>query len=121
MTETRPRCFIPPAADAPLAPCRYLDPSVLIEGAPVEGERIVHRSADGRFEIGIWECSPCLERVEDYPYDELMLVLTGAVEITDLDGATRTIRAGDRLVIEKGWSGLWRVTETFRKYYAIHS
>ncbi|MGH6719485.1 MAG: cupin domain-containing protein, partial [Alphaproteobacteria bacterium] len=55
-----------------------------------------------------------------YAEDELCVLLSGRVVLTDAQGAQRTFVAGDAFVVPAGFLGTWEVVETARKIYAIH-
>jgi uncharacterized cupin superfamily protein len=66
-------------------------------------------------EVGIWECSPGGWPLEEIPYTEFVYMLNGSSRITDIDGLSSEIRAGDTLILPFGWSGRWDVLEITRK------
>ena len=71
--------------------------------------------------IGVWECQPGGWPVIDRPNTEVCFVLSGTAVITDTTtGDRHRLRAGDLLVLPRGWTGRWDVTETLRKVYAIY-
>lgn len=96
------------------------------EGAPAP-ERIVRGQPrftswdiverDGLF-AGIWESTPGAWRVS-YDEWEYCHILSGHSVLTGDDGTVMTLRAGDSIVIEPGFSGVWDVIETTRKDYVI--
>jgi len=104
-----------------MEPCHYIDPKAVIEGKAIEKVHIYHTSPDERFVIGLWECSPCKEHIDSYPFDEFMVILNGAVTVTDDEGRSQTFKAGDRFVMQKGWRGTWHMTEPFKKYFVIYA
>lgn len=70
---------------------------------------------------GVWECQPGGWPVLDRPDTEVAYILSGTATITDHTTDTaHTVTAGDLLVLPRGWSGRWDVTETVRKVYAIY-
>lgn len=58
---------------------------------------------------------------ESYPYNELMILLSGRVEIEDLEGSVVTLEPGDAFIMHKGFAGTWRQLEPMVKYYLIYS
>ena len=72
---------------------------------------------DGLY-AGIWEATPGAWRVV-YDEWEYCHILSGHSILTDDDGTVTTLRAGDSIVIEPGFRGIWEVIETTRKDYVI--
>lgn len=54
-------------------------------------------------------------KLSDWPVDEVMFILEGSVEITDLDGHGQIYKAGDAFVMPKGFSGTWRQLSDIKK------
>lgn len=54
-------------------------------------------------------------RAPGMPYDEYVHLLDGALILTDADGETYEFRAGDSLVIPKGFTGTWETRGNFRE------
>ena len=106
--------------EAKMEPCAYINPEEVVEGTPEESGHIFLASADGQFLAGIWECSPCKEEIASYPANEYMHVLAGEVVITGNDGSSQSFKAGDQLVMQKGWSGTWHMTQPFKKYFVMY-
>ena len=57
---------------------------------------------------GIWEASEYSEKVEDYPYNELVIVIEGSISMLDEAGSEDRFEAGDCFFIEQGFCGEWR-------------
>lgn len=103
-----------------MEPSHYIHPDTILEGAAVERAHFFLASKDDKFFAGVWECTPCKEKVSSYPGDEFMTVLEGSVTVTDDQGITATYGVGDSFVMQKGWSGIWHMTEFFKKYFVIY-
>ena len=69
--------------------------------------------------VGVWECTPGGWTIADRPDTETMLLLRGAVTITPLGGEPVDLEEGDVVVLPRGWSGRWDVTETVRKLFVL--
>ncbi|MEE8534557.1 MAG: cupin domain-containing protein [Kiloniellales bacterium] len=102
-----------------LQPTQYVDRANLLEGDPTEQGHNFFTNARGNVMAGVWECTPCKERIDSYPVDEMMTVLAGSVTVADADGNAQTFGPGDTFVIGKGFRGTWHITETLRKFYMI--
>ncbi|MCW2567149.1 MAG: protein of unknown function cupin 3, partial [Mycobacterium sp.] len=74
---------------------------------------------DGRHQFGIWTCTPGEFRSDHRGYVEHSQILAGAAELVGDDGVTHTLRPGESVFFPDGWTGLWRITETIRKTFAI--
>lgn len=70
-------------------------------------------------ESGVWEATAATWTEEDYPVEEVCVILAGHLRLTDSDGATHDLRAGDAFHLPRGWSGTWEVVEDMRKFYVI--
>lgn len=70
--------------------------------------------------VGVWECTPGGWPVVDRPDTETCYILSGRARLTDDEtGEVTEISAGSLVVLPRGWSGRWDVTETVRKVYTI--
>jgi uncharacterized protein len=100
-----------------LTPSAAINPVWVAAGTPDEASQVVHASDDGKFIIQVWECrSPVELNLQDYPCDEFMTLIDGEVEVTDTEGNTKRLSAGDSFFLKKGHSGLWRQPGRLRKY-----
>lgn len=70
-------------------------------------------------QIGIWECTPGGWTIENRPDHETVQILAGRARLSDANGASVELTAGDVLTLPKGWSGRWDILETVRKLYFI--
>lgn len=98
-----------------------LEPTGVRAGADSGDPRtsgIVFFSGHG-VEVGVWECTPGGWPIHERPNTETMLLLAGTARITPADGEPVELGEGDVLVLPRGWSGRWDVTETVRKLYVL--
>jgi len=86
-------------------------------GAPVMSGRIFYEG--NGVQVGVWECTPGGWAIENRPDHETVQILSGRARLTDADGASVELSAGDVLTLPKGWSGRWDILETVRKLYVI--
>ncbi len=70
-------------------------------------------------QVGLWECTPGGWSIENRPDHETVQILAGRARLSDADGASVELTAGDVLTLPKGWSGRWDILETVRKLYFI--
>ena len=62
-------------------------------------------SGDVNVQVGVWEAGQGEFILEDFPFTEYVLMLSGRVIVTEEDGTSLVFSAGDTFVIPKGWSG----------------
>ena len=72
-------------------------------------------SGDVRVRIGVWEAGVGKSVIENFPFTEYVLMVSGSVLVTEKDGKSRNFAAGDTFVIPKGWSGVWDVQKRMKK------
>lgn len=86
-------------------------------GEPVESKLVIF--LDSSTEIGIWEVTPGSFPARKDDVCELMQFVAGRGTITDANGVTE-IEPGVTMFTPDGWTGVWDVSETVRKTYALH-
>ncbi len=82
------------------------------------GEKITFEdkhSGDVLVQIGVWEAGAGKSILNNFPFTEYVLMISGSVIVTEEDGTSRSFVAGDTFVIPKGWSGVWDVQERMKK------
>lgn len=72
-------------------------------------------SGDVAVRVGVWESGVAKTYIEDYPFTEFVLMISGRVVLTNEDGTSNELVAGDTFVMPKGWSGIWDVQEAMKK------
>lgn len=90
------------------------------EGNQLEASRSFFSSDDGMVEVGIWECTPGRFTADRTQSAEMCHIIFGIVEMRLNNGEVRTLKAGDLLVLPKGWKGDWHILEQTRKLYVVH-
>jgi uncharacterized cupin superfamily protein len=106
-------------ADTGMERIHEMTPDVLEEGDPTERDHTYYTSKCERLSAGVWDCTPCVGKLEASEVDEFMLVLEGSVTIVYPDGEEDTFRAGDAFALHKGLVHQWKQTEYMRKYYML--
>lgn len=94
-------------------------PDRVISGSPAFETWSTYESADGKYCAGLWRATPGSWRIV-YTEWEYCEILEGTSIVTAADGMSRTLKAGDRFVIEPGFVGVWLVVDTTTKRYVIH-
>lgn len=78
------------------------------------------KSRDGKLEAGVFAAGPSDYAVASYEEDEFMFFLEGGVVMTSADGTVLEAKAGEAVVVPKGWKGRW-TTKGYKKYYVTYS
>ncbi len=72
-------------------------------------------SGDISVKVGVWEAGAGKLNLNNFPFTEYVLMISGKVIVTDKGGQSNTFKSGDTFVIPKGWSGTWDVQERMKK------
>ena len=92
----------------------------VIEGEPQSRLHkffVANRGGVGEMRVGVWEATAYSEKIDNYAADEIMFVLEGSVTILSDDGEEDTLRRGDCFFMPRGFSGIWKQTETMKKLH----
>lgn len=73
----------------------------------------------GVVESGVWTCEPGGWDEADYEVDEVFVIISGRLRISEASGTEREMTAGDMCFMPKGWVGRWDVLEHLEKIYFI--
>lgn len=90
-----------------------------IEGNQVEASVTLTTTADGKTEIGVWECTEGRFTADRAKSSEFCHFIAGEVEMTHADGTKQRLGPGDAVNLPLGWKGEWRVIRRVRKLYVI--
>ena len=80
-----------------------------------------YEAEDGSVSTGIWECPPCKVDIDNYPVNEMMTIICGALIMTNAEGVQETFGPGEVVFVSKGSKLTWHITERLRKYYMTSS
>ena len=94
-----------------------LEPEQILGGEPQVSGTVLHESADGRIERGVWQHTPGVS--SDVEADELFVVISGRATIEIEGGPTLTVGPGDAAVLRAGDRTVRTVHETLRKGYPV--
>ncbi len=100
-----------------MAPMGYIAADTVADGTADERGHMFFTNKAGNVNVGVWQCTPCIEEVRDYPYDQCCFVLEGSLTITDQSGHAQTFTPGDAFVIPRGFNGTWHMTEPYKNYF----
>lgn len=93
-------------------------PEKLVDGAPTMLTWTLNESADGKTFAGVWQATPGAWRIQ-YDEWEYCAILSGRSELIRDGHPPHVLSAGDHIVIEPGFTGIWRVLETTRKTFVV--
>jgi uncharacterized cupin superfamily protein len=119
MSASAVRLLLNGDPESGMGPSSLTDPECFLADNPSETIHTPFTNAQGNVTAGVWECSPCLEKIERYGVDELCTVLSGSVTVTGEDGIAHTFGPGDSFVMPQDFKGTWHITETLKKFYMI--
>lgn len=97
-----------------------LDGWTKVDGNPTMKTWIDYTSDDGAVIAGWWEATPGTYRAT-YEAWEFVHLIEGRIVITPDGAEPRTVGPGDAFVVEKGFSGTWKIEEKVLKHFAIRS
>ncbi|KQT86329.1 cupin domain-containing protein [Aurantimonas sp. Leaf443] len=92
-------------------------PEKRVSGTPQHRTWNVEDDGEGLYS-GIWE-SDVGEWAATYSEWEFCHILAGVAVLTEEGGEGVTVKAGDSIVIRRGFKGTWRIVEPLRKAYVI--
>ncbi len=119
MTTSELQAF---SADIPSEPLESwpLEPSQILDGEPEASGRLLWKSRDGTLAAGIWRCTPGSFTWDHV--DETLVVIEGSATVEREDGGgTIELRPGIVVFFPEGLRTRWRVHETVRKGFHLHS
>lgn len=117
MSQTLPAMAILAAADQQLG--SHLPKPTSLTSGQTEASVTAWQSLNGGTRTGIWEATPGLFPSVRDGIREVCFVLSGRATITNNDGDTIEVGAGDLFVMPPGWAGTWEIHETLRKVFVI--
>ncbi len=80
-----------------------------------------YEAEDGSVATGVWECPPCKVDIDNYPVNEMMTIISGALIMTNAEGVEETFGPGEVVFVPKGSKLTWQITERLKKYYMTSS
>lgn len=80
-----------------------------------------YEAEDGSVAAGVWECPPCKADIDNYPVNEMMTIISGALIMTNAEGVEETFGPGEVVFVAKGSKITWHVIKRLRKYYMVSS
>lgn len=101
-----------------------IDPALVgLRPQVVEGPALTRTASlfepGGGLTAGVWEAEPFTEYIEEYPVDEVCVVLEGTIHLLLPDGTSESFGPGEALAISEGTECTWHQDERVRKFYVI--
>jgi len=88
------------------------------ESSPDWTEAEYRAAVDGsRSIVGFWEGEPGWVRIDDWPYNEVCVLLEGAVALADDTGNRLEFAAGEAFLIPAGFRGVWHTLQRTKKVF----
>jgi len=97
------------------------DPTPYLSDIPEMGLLSLYKDQSGKFEVGLWECSPMQRVPATLVRSELMHILEGSGSITNADGIVFNFKAGDTFLVPIGMGYQWHSTEYVKKIFCSYT
>jgi uncharacterized cupin superfamily protein len=107
--------------DAPLPPVTGLEQAPFESDIPQMGLNLVYQDPTGRFQAGIWDCTPMKRVATSIERSELMHILAGRGSITNADGVVFEFKAGDTFLVPVGMGYQWHNSEYVKKLFCSYT
>ena len=89
---------------------------VIIAGESVHRYK---RFFTGDIYVEIYESEPLTLRVDDFPIDEFVTVLSGKLILTVAGEEPQHFEVGDSVLIPKGFTGIWEMQGNYRELLVV--
>ncbi|MDH3536494.1 MAG: cupin domain-containing protein [Gammaproteobacteria bacterium] len=97
------------------------DPAMYESEVPDMGWLTLYRDPGGRFQAGVWDCSPMKRVATTIERSELMHILEGSGSITNADGVVFNFTAGDTFLVPVGMGYQWQNDSYVRKLFCSYT
>lgn len=91
----------------------------LLAGSPRQMTEHFFTNAKENFFCGVWSSDAGKWKLS-YSEDEFCYIIDGEAVITDADGHSERVAAGDAFCIPAGFEGSWETVGSVKKFYAIY-
>lgn len=108
---------IPPVPTDAKKPSRLIPKSRFTTEDTEETTCRFYEQDDGLVASGVWECAPCKVEIDNYPVNEMMTIISGALTLTNAEGVEERFGPGEVVFLSKGSKLTWHITERLSKYY----
>ena len=107
--------------DATLPAVTGHDPAMYVSEIPSMGLLNLYQDPTGRFQAGVWDCSPMQRVAGRIERSELMHILEGSGSITNADGVVFEFRAGDTFMVPVGMGYQWQNDSYVKKFFCSYT
>ena len=73
----------------------------------------------GDITVEIYESEPLTLRIDDFPIDEFVTILSGKLILTAKGGKPQHFEPGESVLIPKGFTGTWEMQGNFRELLVV--
>jgi len=88
---------------------------------PQMGLYSLYQDPDGKFQTGVWDCSPMKRKPATIERSELMHILEGSGSITNADGVVFEFKVGDTFLVPLGMGYQWQNHEYVKKLFCSYT
>ncbi|MGH6892145.1 MAG: cupin domain-containing protein [Dongiaceae bacterium] len=92
----------------------------LVSGAPKQRGRYCFNAPHVGLSAGVWDCTAFEGKMAPYSVDEFMMLLEGSVTVTEANGKSTRVTAGESFVIPRGLDCAWKQEGYVRKIFVIY-
>ena len=78
-----------------------------------------HNFHTGNIMVSVYEAGPGKVRIDGSVYDEFITILEGRLILTPDGGGEYEYKAGDSLIVPKGYQGGWEMPERYRELIVV--
>ena len=78
-----------------------------------------HNFHTGNIMVSVYEAEPGKVRIDGSVYDEFITILEGRLILTPDSGGEYEYKAGDSLIVPKGYQGGWEMPERYRELIVV--
>jgi len=107
--------------DAALTPVTGLEQAPFASDIPQMGLLNLYQDPDGKFQAGVWDCTPMKRVPTTIERSELMHILEGSGSITNADGVVFEFKAGDSFLVPVGMGYQWQNHEYVKKLFCSYT
>lgn len=107
--------------DADLVPVIGLEQAPFESDIPQMGLLNLYQDPGGKFNAGVWDCTPMKRIPSTIERSELMHILEGSGSITNADGVIFEFKAGDTFLVPAGMGYQWQNNEYVKKLFCSYT
>ena len=97
------------------------DPAMYESEVPEMGWLTLYEDPTGKFQVGVWDCSPMKRVATTIERSELMHIIEGSGSITNADGVVFRFSAGDTFMVPVGMGYQWQNDSYVRKIFCSYT